>query len=193
MAIGYYFGSLYIAGYDPEKRRKLLLWIGCCAIALFIILRSGNFYGDAAYWSLQKNMAFNLLSFLNATKYPPSLLYILMTLGPALIFLSLSEKPLNKWTSKITIFGRVPLFYYLLHFFLIHFFAVFGAVISGYKWSDMILTTLVNRAPALKGYGFNLIVVYMIWIALIIILYPLCKWFDQYKRSHHTKWWLSYF
>jgi uncharacterized membrane protein len=193
MAIGYCFGSLYARGYEPEKRKKTLLYLGFGAIALFIILRSGNWYGDAAHWSGQKDGVFSVLSFLNVTKYPPSLLYILMTLGPALIFLAFAERPLNAVTGKIIVFGRVPMFYYLVHIFLIHLFAVFGAVILGYKWSDMVLTSMVQRAPALKGYGFNLMVVYIVWIALILILYPFCKWFDRYKRTHQsTKWWLSY-
>jgi uncharacterized membrane protein len=193
MAIGYCFGSLYASSYDPEKRRKMLLSFGFGSILLFVILRSGNFYGDAAHWSIQKNAIFSFLSFLNVSKYPPSLLYILVTLGPALVFLALTEKPLNVLTQKITVFGRVPMFYYLTHLFLIHLFAIIGAVIAGYKWSDMILTSLVNRQPELKGYGFDLIVVYIIWIALILILYPFCKWFDHYKRTHQSvKWWLSY-
>jgi hypothetical protein len=171
----------------------MLLSLGFGSILLFVILRSGNFYGDAAHWSIQKNAIFSFLSFLNVSKYPPSLLYILVTLGPALVFLALTEKPLNVLTQKITVFGRVPMFYYLIHLFLIHLFAVIGAVIAGYKWSDMILTSLVNRQPELKGYGFDLIVVYIIWIALILILYPFCKWFDHYKRTRQSgKWWLSY-
>ena len=193
MAVGYVFGSLYTSAFDSSKRKKILLLAGCAAIMLFIILRSGNLYGDAAYWSLQERAVFSLLSFLNVTKYPPSLLYILMTLGPALIFLSLSEKPLNRLISKITIFGRVPMFYYLVHIFLIHLLAVIGAIISGYKWSDMILSTRVNASPQLKGYGFNLITVYIIWIGLVIILYPFCKKFDKYKKANQSaKWWLSY-
>jgi len=193
MMIGYYFGCLYIPAYDSKKRRKILLLAGFGAIILFIKMRGGDFYGDATHWSTQKNGLLTMLSFLNVTKYPPSFLYILMTLGPALIFLSLSEKPLNRLASKITIFGRVPMFYYLIHIFLIHLLAIIGAMISGYQCSDMILSTRVNAAPQLKGYGFNLITVYIIWIVLVIILYPLCKWFDKYKRRNQSrKWWLSY-
>ncbi|MEO8415751.1 MAG: hypothetical protein ABI472_18955, partial [Ginsengibacter sp.] len=154
---------------------------------------SGNFYGDAAHWLIQKNTVFTSLSFLNVTKYPPSLLYILMTLGPGLIFLSLSEKPLNQLASKITVFGRVPMFYYLAHIFLIHLLAMMCANISGYKLQDMILSTRINASPRLKGYGFNLVVVYIVWISLVIFLYPFCKWFDEYKRRNQaTKWWLRY-
>ena len=193
MAVGYALGNLYNLFYDFEKRQRILLLSGCGAIVLFIILRASNLYGDAAHWSFQKNTVFSLLSFLNVTKYPPSLLYILMTMGPAFIFLSLSEKPLNRVTSAITIFGRVPMLYYLLHIFLIHLLALIAVILSGHKWTDMILSTRVNTAPQLKGYGFNLITVYIIWIGIVIILYPLCKWFDKYKRSHQSsKWWLSY-
>ena len=193
MALGYCFGSLYVQGYDAEKRRRMLLYIGTVAIALFIILRCSNIYGDPSHWSVQKNIAFTLLSFLNVTKYPPSLLYILMTVGPALIFLSLTEKLQNQWTSRITIFGRVAMFYYIVHFFLIHLFAVFGAMIMGHSWTDMILSVSVNASPQLKDYGFNLAVVYAVWLGLIMILYPLCKRFDIYKRANLAEhWWLSY-
>jgi len=193
IALGYYFGSLYEPRYDPGKRKRTLLFVGFTAIALFFLLRLFNAYGDAAHWSTQKNAVFSLLSFLNVTKYPPSLLYILVTLGPAMIFLALTEKPLNAFTEKITVFGRVPFFYYVIHFFLIHLLAMIGAVILGYNWSDMILTTRVYRAPELKGYGFDLSVVYLVWICLILFLYPCCKWFDRYKRIRQSKqWWLSY-
>ena len=193
IAIGYCVGSLYVSDYDREKRKKILLLLGLSAIFIFIILRYGNLYGDAAHWFVQKNSAFSVLSFLNVTKYPPSLLYILITLGPALIFLALAEVPLNAFVKKFIVFGRVPMFYYLAHIFLIHLLAVGGAVISGYKWSDMILTTMINRAPALKGYGFSLLTVYLVWIGLILILYPLCKRYDHYKKEHSSKyWWLIY-
>jgi uncharacterized membrane protein len=193
MAIGYCCGTLFNREYDPEKRRTILLALGLTATSLFIILRYINTYGDPSHWSTQNSFAFTVLSFLNVSKYPPSLLYTLMTLGPALIFLALTEKPLNAFTQSITVFGRVPMFYYLLHIFLIHLFALIAAVISGYKWTDMILTTMIYRSPALKGYGFNLLTVYIVWAALILMLYPICKWFDNYKRTHRSgQWWLSY-
>ena len=136
---------------------------------------------------------FSFLSFLNVTKYPPSLLYVLITLGPAIIFLSLAEEPLNIITEKFTVFGRVPFFYYVVHLYLIHLLAMIGAIILGYDWSDMILSDRVNRVSELKGYGFNLATVYIIWIGLILFLYPFCKWFDHYKRIHQlNKPWLSY-
>jgi uncharacterized membrane protein len=192
-ALGYCFGSLYDAGYDAVKRKETLLYTGFGAILLFIMLRFFNFYGDAAHWSAQKNTLFSFLSFLNVTKYPPSLLYILVTLGPAIIFLALAEKPLNRFTEKVSVFGRVPFFYYVLHLYAIHLLAIFGAVISGYHWSVMILSNRINRVTALKGYGFNLLLVYLVWLTLILFLYPLCKWFDRYKRKHQAeKKWLTY-
>ena len=193
IAIGYYFGGLYTPGYNPEMRRIKLLSVGIGAIAEFIFLRLSNFYGDANHWSEQKNAVFSVLSFLNVTKYPPSLLYTLMTIGPAMIFLALTEKPLNAITQKIAIFGRVPFFYYVLHIYLIHLFAMIGTFVSGYNWSDMILTDRVNRMPGLKGYGFDLPAIYILWIGLILVLFPCCKWFDQYKRSRQSAYqWLSY-
>ncbi len=193
MAIGYCAGILFTREFDRAKRKRILLWLGSGAIFLFIILRSVNVYGEAAHWSFQKNTLFTILSFINVTKYPPSLLYLLVTLGPALIVLALTEGPLNALTRKVAVFGRVSMFYYLAHFFLIHLLAVGGAVILGYHWSDMILSGRVNAAPQLKGYGFDLPVVYAVWALVIGVLYPVCKWFDRYKRTHlpQNKW-LSY-
>lgn len=193
MAVGYCCGNLFTGGYDPEKRRATLLSLGLLTTVLFVILRFINAYGDYSPWSVQNSFAFTILSFLNLTKYPPSFLYVLMTIGPALIFLAVAEQPLKGFAQKITTFGRVPMFYYLLHIFLIHLFALIAAVNTGYNWSDMILTTMINRSPELKGYGFNLLTVYLVWVALILVLYPICKWFDHYKKTHRSgQRWLSY-
>lgn len=193
MMTGYYLGRLYLPGYDPRKRKDTLLSLGVGAIALFIILRSGNFYGDPAPWSEQTSTTFTFLSFINVTKYPPSLLYILITMGPSLIFLALAEKPLNALTAKLAIFGRVPMFYYLAHVLLIHILATIAAMCTGYSFSDMVLSTSVLKAPSLKGYGFELLFVYGVWVVLIFMLYPLCKWYDRYKRNNlPLKSWLSY-
>lgn len=192
MILGYYLGRFYGSGYDPKKRRKNLLILGITSITLFIILRSGNWYGDAAHWSTQKDPIFSLLSFLNVTKYPPSLLYILITLGPSLIFLALTEKKLNGWTTKIIIFGRVPMFYYLAHILLIHILAAVAGLATGYP-EMIVLNKPLNTITGLRGYGFNLLWVHILWIMHIVILYPLCEWFDVYKRTHQSEyWWLSY-
>jgi uncharacterized membrane protein len=193
LAMGYYLGSLFSSPDNPEKIKTEKLLLGVVAIAFFLFLRTLNLYGDAAHWYYQKNVVFSLLSFLNLTKYPPSVLYILMTLGPAMIFLAYTEKPLNSFFKKIAVFGRVPFFYYVVHIYLIHLLAMLGAVISGYRWSDMILKTKVNRVPELNTYGFNLFIVYLVWIGLILLMFPCCKWYDQYKRTHlSTQRWLSY-
>ncbi len=192
MTAGYYLGKLYAPGFAHLARRRMLFSLGLGAIILFIILRSGNFYGDAEHWSVQKNFMFSFLSFLNVSKYPPSILYLLITLGPALIFLAVSEKPLNALRAKITIFGRAPMFYYLLHILLIHILASIAAIITGHP-EMIILRNGVNAIPELKGYGFNLAIVYVVWIGLVLLLYPCCKWFDRYKRANRSKyWWLSY-
>jgi uncharacterized membrane protein len=194
ICIGYCLGNLYLSDYTAEQRKKALLSLGSGAIVLFILLRFSNLYGDHALWSTQKNAVFTLMSFLNTTKYPPSLLYVLMTTGPALVFLALAEKPLNALARRLIVFGRVPMFYYLAHIFFIHLLAIIGAVVSGYPWSVMVdLTTWVTANPQLKGYGFNLLTVYIVWIGVVIALYPLCRWFDRYKRAHQAeKRWLSY-
>jgi uncharacterized membrane protein len=194
IAIGYFLGSLYAPGQDPARRKKVLRSLGLGAIAAFLLLRAINIYGDPISWSVQRNAVFTLLSFLNVSKYPPSLLYVLMTMGPALLFLAFAEKPLNAVTGKIVIFGRVPMFFYLLHIYLLHGLAIIGVMVAGHPASDMtFLTNWVTANPQLKGYGFGLATVYWIWAGAIIILYPFCKWFARYKRSHQAeKKWLSY-
>lgn len=193
MAMGYVVGSYYLPWYDSEERKPKLLLMGFSCIGLFVLLRAINIYGDASHWASQQTPLFSVLSFFNVTKYPPSLLYTLMTIGPALIFLALTEQPLNRWTTTGVIFGRTAMFYYLAHILLIHVLALFGVLICGYSLSTMVIHGGVNQMPALKGYGFPLIVVYLVWLGLVLLLYPLCKRYDEYKRAHQaTKWWLSY-
>jgi uncharacterized membrane protein len=194
MALGYCFGSLYKKEMDAALRKKYLLMIGGITIALFLLVRGINMYGDKAPWSAQSSLLLTICSFLNVTKYPPSLMYALMTLGPALIVLGLLEKPLNKLETMIIRIGRVPMFFYILHLFLIHLLAVVAVVLSGRPWTDMISITNMNAkdSPWLKGYGFSLAGTFLVWILVVILLYPLCKWYDHYKTNHKEKWWLSY-
>ncbi|MDB5231296.1 MAG: hypothetical protein JWN76_2101 [Chitinophagaceae bacterium] len=188
IALGYCFGALYKNGSDPVKRKRSLLLLGSSAIILFILLRVANLYGDQQLWSAQKSGLFTFLSFINVTKYPPSLLYTLVTLGPAIIFLAFAEKPLNKVTSVISLYGRVPMFYYLLHIYLIHLMAMAAAQLTGFGWKSMI----VDDFPEVKGFGFSLGIVYLIWIGVVLVLYSVCKSYDKYKTAHKEKWWLSY-
>lgn len=189
---GYSLGRLYTV--SPDTRKKWLRNIGLGAIGLFILLRLINIYGDPAPWSQQKSALFTFLSFLNTTKYPPSLLYILMTLGPVLVLLAYLEGPLNAVTSRILVFGRVPMFFYLIHIPFIHGLGILGAMFTGYSPTVMVnLTTWVTANPQLKGYGFSLPVVYVVWLLVLLMLYPVCKWYGNYKQAHQRdKKWLSY-
>jgi len=193
MLLGYCFGKLFTPEFHGQ-REKILLRIGASLILLFVILRFSNLYGDPNPWTTQPTVVYTILSFFNVSKYPPSLLYTLITLGPAIIFLSQAEKlNVNSWFNRMAlILGKVPLFYYLLHLYLIHILALFAALATGYHLKDMVFTTWVTDSPNLKGYGFNLWVVYAVWIFVVLSLYPLCKWFARYKAEHRDKWWLSY-
>src|SRR5258708_4521333 len=160
ICLGYCLGTVYAPEVEPVQRKKTLLFLGLGITLLFVLLRFPNFYGNPTPWTSQKNAVFTFMSFLNVVKYPPSLLYVLITTGPALVFLALMEKPLNACTGKIIIFGRVPMFYYLAHIFFIHLLAIIGAVLSGHPWSVMVdLTTWVTAKVQLQVYGFNLLTV----------------------------------
>lgn len=192
MFLGYCFGKFYTPSFDPSRRKKILIYLGSSAIVLFIVLRFINGYGDSNHWSTQSSPLYTFLSFLKVSKYPPSLLYVLMTLGPGILFLALTEDHIGAFARKITVLGRVPMFYYLVHIYLIHIFAMAAAVFAGYSPSVMILNTWVNNSPDLTNYGFGLGATYLVWIGLLIVLYPLCQWYDAYKMNHREKWWLSY-
>src|SRR6266850_2451983 len=185
MAAGYAFGSLYQA--DAHRRRRMLLIIGSAATLLFIILRAINHYGDPSPWSRQTTFWFTILSFLNTTKYPPSLLFLLMTLGPAILALSWFESmraqgTLPHWLrDALVTFGRVPLFFYQLQGYTAHTIAILLHLAFGKPVGWLFQTPLgwQNLPP---GIGFNLGVVYAAWIVGVLILYPLCKWFAGVKQ-----------
>jgi uncharacterized membrane protein len=193
LAAGYGFGSLF--SLDATQRRKILVRLGIGLTLAFVVLRVLNVYGDPSKWAAQKNASLTLCSFLNCTKYPPSLLYTLMTLGPAILLLGVvSDRPSKMWRPFVT-FGRVPLFYFLLHLPLLH-----GmAVLYSYFWfgkAKWLFTDPITGSgiPGLvpAGYGVPLGVVYLIWIMAVVMLYPLCKWFADVKRRRNEAW-LSYF
>ncbi len=191
MALGYCFGTLYTL--DASLRKKYLLQLGGTVITLFIIIRAINMYGDPSQWSVQSSPVFTFLSFINVSKYPPSLLYVLLTLGLAILFLAFAERPLGKLNRAFVTIGRVPMFYYLLHLYLIHGLGLLAAMATGFGFSSMVnFEVWVTMSENLRGYGFNLWVVYGVWIFVVLALYPLCKWFDAYKSNHREKWWLSY-
>ncbi len=192
MALGYCFGGFYSKDFDVATRKKWLLRLGLGAIVLFLILRGTNVYGDLVPWTTQKSATYTILSFLNVTKYPPSLSFLLITLGPAFLFLYWTETIKNKFTDFFLVFGRVPFFYYILHILIIHFFALLGLLITGGNWRMMILTGDVLTSGRLDSYGYPLWVVYLIWIGIVLLLYPLSKKYMTYKVNNKDKWWLSY-
>lgn len=193
IALGYSIGNLYAPAFDAAKRKKILLMLGGGAIILFILLRFINMYGDPHPWTHQPTAVYTFLSFLKVNKYPPSLLYALITLGSAMLFLAVTENASNKITKIISVYGRVPMFYYLLHIFIIHLATLTAAgLFTAFSWHVWILKEPLWFTKTLVGYGFSLGVVYLVWIAVVAGAYPLCKWYDNYKTNHKEKWWLSY-
>lgn len=193
MPLGYCLGQLYHPGYDAAKRRRRLLAMGFSALGIFLLLRFVNLYGDPVKWTVQKNAFFTLLSFINVNKYPPSLLYLLITLGPTLIFLGVTENVRGGLVRVISVYGRVPMFYYIVHIYAIHLIAIIASVITpGQDWKIWFLTEPIWFTKGLRGYGFSLPVAYLVWLTLVAALYPLCRSYDRYKQSHKEKWWLSY-
>jgi len=190
MAVGYAFGALYQL--DAQRRRRLLLIIGGVATALFIVIRGINIYGDPSHWSQQKNLVFTVLSFLNTTKYPPSLLFLLMTLGPSILALALFEAKESGGAIRnfFVTFGRVPLFFYLLQWYTAHSISILLHLAFG-KPASWLWQSPINFGQPQPGIGFNLVVVYLVWIAGVLLLYPLCKWFAGVKQRRRD-WWLSY-
>ena len=192
MMLGYCFGKLFLS-IEGSKRKKMLIGLGSGIILFFAILRMTNSYGDPGHWASQKNVLFTFLSFMNVQKYPPSLLFMCATIGPAILFLAFAGNVKNRFTRFVTVYGRVPFFYYILHFFLIHLVSGIFFLARGHSFADGLASRplLIPKfiAPA---EGYSLSVVYLIWICVVLCLYPLCKWFSDYKLKHREKWWLSY-
>jgi uncharacterized membrane protein len=191
MAAGYGFGTLF---QQPDRgvRRRQLCLLGGALVLAFIVLRAANVYGDPRPWTEQRSLLLKCLSFLNCTKYPPSLLYLLMTLGPAILALAFFDRPLGHLARPIVIFGQVPLFFYLLHIPLIH----GGAILCDYLrfgWSPLegAGPWEVRSDAVPRSYGLSLPMVYYLWIVVVLILYPPCHWFAGVKRRRRDAW-LSY-
>jgi uncharacterized membrane protein len=193
MLLGYCFGNLFQSGVDPLWRRKMLVRIGTGLILLFIVLRSTNRYGDPVPWSAQsRGPLYTFLSFLNLNKYPPSLLFLCMTIGPGILFLVFIEKVQNGFTKIMNVYGRVPMLYYILHFYLIHIIVVIVFYLQGFGTKDIVPEGLPFFFKP-NGLGFGLLGVYGIWLLVVVLLYPICKKYDRYKTAHaKEKWWLSY-
>lgn len=190
--LGFFFGQIYDPSFGEKKRINFLYSSGIILIVLFIILRAINVYGDPNSWKIQNEFSFTILSFINVSKYPPSLLFLLITMGPSLIILGTTEKIKGKIANRIIVFGRVPLFYYVIHLYVIHLLALIAAILTGYQFSDMVFDFAIHLQEELKGYGFKLGIVYLIWLGILLSLYPLCFWFNNYKNKNTDKWWVSY-
>lgn len=187
MACGYVLGQLYVPDFSAQKRRNILWMVGFSALILFFVLRATNVYGDPEPWSTQKTPLFTFLSFINLEKYPPSLLFLLLLLGIALVKLPLLEK-IHGWFAMFFItIGRVPLFYYLAHIYLIHISALAVFLIGGGRLSQLSSEHSPFGFPS--SFGFSLPWVYLAWICIVIALYPLCRWYGHIKANSSWKGW----
>jgi len=190
-AAGYGLGQIY--RWPSERRRAFLLPMALGLSAGFIVLRAINIYGDPQRWSTQKSAAFTLLSFLNTTKYPPSLLFLLMTLGPALLFLWAVDAGTPRWLRPALTIGKVPMFYYLLHVPLIHVLAIAVCYARYGQVHWMFESPTLAQFPITDppGWGYSLPIVYLAWGVVVLTLYPLCRWFAGLKQRRSDRW-LSY-
>lgn len=192
LLLGYCMGELYRSGFDISGRQEILKTIGIISIIAFFFLRYFNLYGDPSPWSEQKNFVYSVLSFLNVTKYPVSLQYTLITVGPVLILLSWLERVNTSWLKPFVIVGRVPLFYYILHFYLLHCGAILLLMLrTGKSLAEIDFHFNAGFGGLQPGEGYSIGVVYTAWIAVVLILFPLCKWYNHYKTTR-KHWWLSY-
>ena len=194
MALGFWLGPVLVM--EPARRRRILLVAGAAMCAGFVLLRGLNVYGDPAPWSLQPSPLFTLLSFIRTTKYPPSLQFLLMTLGPALIGLALLDGCRRSWCERVAVIGRVPLFFFVAHFWALHVLASFMARV---RYGSASHAFLFSPLPSMggsrdlfpAGFGYPLWVTFAVWIFVVLALYPLCRWFAALKSSKRA-WWLSY-
>jgi uncharacterized membrane protein len=182
MAVGYALGTLYDA--PASQRRRILVSLGVTAIATFILLRATNFYGDPKPWTPQADFGRTVMSFMNVTKYPPSLLYLLATLGPALIVLAALESARGRLAAILETFGSVPMFFYILHIMLAHLAAGIVALALGYGTG--VLTNFFMFFP--RGWGLGLGTTYAAWLWLLVTLYPACLWYAALKRRRREGW-----
>jgi uncharacterized membrane protein len=194
MAAGFCCGRLFLL--EPSTRRRILLGVGTALIVCFVFLRSLNVYGDPVPWSVQQSAAVSVLSFLKTTKYPPSLAFLLMTLGPALLALAYLEHRGLQASHPLVALGRVPLFYYVAHFWAIH---ALASLMAWLRYGGASFAFLFHPLPSMggpselfpSGFGYPLWVAYVVWMGIVVSLYPLSRWFAGIK-ARRSGWWLSY-
>lgn len=186
-----YSASVWFINYSPQQRKKILAIAGFFVTAMFIVLRLINHYGNSIPFTKQSTFGYTILSFINTDKYPPSLQYMCMTIGPALLLLALLEYRKNIFTSFAKIYGQVPFFYYVLHFYILHMLLVITFYASGYGAKNIVpKSTPFFFRP--DNSGFSLGIVYLIWISVVLVLYFPCRWYSKYKLANKQKWWLHY-
>jgi uncharacterized membrane protein len=190
-AVGYGLGQVY--GWDADRRRTLLLRWGMAMAVAFVLVRAVNRYGDPSPWVPQQTVLFTGLSFLNTTKYPPSLLFVLMTIGPSLVLLWWFDRRAPRMLRPALVFGKVPLFYYVMHFTLLHLLAVVTAYVRYGSAHWMFESPDLGHYPfsAPPGWGYSLLTVYLVWAVVVIAMYPLCRWLAALKQRRSDAW-LSY-
>lgn len=176
---------------SAERRKKIFLEAGLLCLFLFAVIRLANYYGNPSGWSVQKTPFFTFLSFINVTKYPPSLLFTLLFIGLTFIALYFSEKAENKLTNIFSVYGKVPFFYFIVHLYLIHAIMFVMLFLQGISINDFVFGVFENGRPK-TGTGVSLAWIYLIWISVVAALYPVCMWYGRYKESHREKPWLRY-
>ena len=186
MAAGYACGP--VLTFPERQRRRCLVAAGVSLIGIFVALRAANVYGDPAPWQAYPSWGASVLSFINCEKYPPSLLYLAMTLGPGLIALALFENARSRVADWLITFGRVPFFYYIVHIYLVHVAAVTAGAFSGADLAWLFQDPIGTKPD---GYGTSLLLIYVLWMGFLLILYPVCRWFAALKQRRQD-WWLSY-
>jgi uncharacterized membrane protein len=189
MLLGFASGKIFEL--PGEKRKTTFLKIGLGALLFFIILRFINIYGDPSLWASQKNALYSFLSFMNITKYPPSLLFCLITLGIMFLILAFAENVKSRFINVVSVYGKVPLFYFLVHFYLIHLLLILLLFFQGFHWSDLNFASGTFGRPKGAVSGVALWAIYLIWMTVVCVLYKPCVWFWKYKAAH-TYWWLKY-
>ena len=183
MLIGFAAGRLFQL--SEMQKKKIFLKLGLLSITLFIIIRAINIYGDPVQWASQKNELYTFLSFMNVTKYPPSLQFSLITLGIMFIIIYAIEGLNNKLTQITSVYGKVPLFFFIIHWYIIHPIMFLIVFMQGYKSSDLLFGFNLGRPKGPSGV--NLWIVYLIWFIVVLMLYPLCKWYGKYKANNREK------
>jgi uncharacterized membrane protein len=197
MAIGFVCGTLYL--WPRERRRRWLALLGASLSVLFVLLRLTNVYGNPPMglggvsqgdWNIQSTIVKTIILFFDVEKYPPSLQFLLMMIGPSLLLLAwLEREPVSNTLRSLLVFGRVPMFFYVLHLYLIHWLAILVAAIAGQPVKWLFHGAIFGDTP--EGYGYGLGVVYVMWIATLVILYFPCRWFAEIKQRRRA-WWMSY-